>query len=106
MLHSPRLIRCRSQIVYSTDAWVGGALRRVTNAVTIAEAHGSRSAELESLTKRNLAQTIQQALNYGYSIEAVADSASLTIEEVATFADGTSAALSAALATDQAPYYR
>lgn len=78
-------------IMTSAETWVGGALRRVANAVTIAELHGSRTLELESLTKENLEQTIQQALSYGFSEEAVAEAAKMTENEVALFADGSAA---------------
>ena len=66
----------------STDAWVGGALRRVTNAVAIAELHGARSPELESLTRDNIEQAIQQALGHGFAVAAVADAASMSVEDV------------------------
>ena len=34
----------------TTDAWVGGALRRVTNAVAIEQLHGTQSSALKTLT--------------------------------------------------------
>ena len=46
----------------STDAWIGGALRRVTNAVTIRELHGGQSNELDEVTQVSLVEAIQQAL--------------------------------------------
>ena len=76
----------------SDEAWVGGALRRVTNAVTIVELHGGRSPELEVSTRENLEHAIVQALSYGFSVEAVATAASMTPDEVAAIADGSAAA--------------
>lgn len=76
----------------STDAWVGGALRRVTNAVAIAELHGARSPELETLTRQSIEEAIQHALGHGFSVEAVAGAASMTVEQVAEIADGSAAA--------------
>ena len=76
----------------STDAWIGGALRRVANAVTIAELHGGRSDETAALTLLHMAETIQQALGHGFSNEAVAEAASMTVEEVIAIADTSAAA--------------
>ena len=76
----------------STDAWIGGALRRVTNAVTIAERHGGRSSDLQESTQANLAEAIREALRHGFSSEAVSAAAKLTQEEVAAIADGSAAA--------------
>ncbi|RZV42380.1 MAG: hypothetical protein EX269_14965 [Acidimicrobiales bacterium] len=76
----------------STDAWIGSALRRVRNAVTIVELHGDRSVELGELTQFNLSDTIQQALGHGFSMEAVAEAAAMTVEQVAAIADGSAAA--------------
>ena len=69
----------------TTDTWVGGALRRVTNAVAIAELHGGRSDELATITNASIEQAIQQALNYGFSAEAVATAAAMDAEEVESF---------------------
>ena len=79
-------------IMTSTETWVGGALRRVANAVTIAELHGSRNLELELMTKANLEQAIQHAVSYGFSVEAVAEAAKMTEDEVLRIADGSAAA--------------
>ena len=72
----------------STDAWVGGALRRVTNAVKIAELHGGRSDELAEITQECVDQTVRHALSYGYSVEAVAAAAGLDTAEVELVAGG------------------
>jgi len=76
----------------STDAWIGGALRRVANAVTIAELHGHRSEALSELTQVNVDEAIQQALGHGFSRAAVAEAARMTIEEVSAIADTSTAA--------------
>ena len=76
----------------STDAWIGGALRRVTKAVTIADLHGGRTDELGALTQVSITEAIQQALEYGFSVEAVANAAGISTEDVAAIADGTAAA--------------
>lgn len=76
----------------STEAWVGGALRRVKNAVTIVELHGERSTDLEVATRTHLEESIRQALRFGFSVEAVAAAASMTRDEVTAVADGSAAA--------------
>lgn len=76
----------------STDAWVGSALRRVANAVTIAELHGDRSEELAVLTQVNLHESIQQALGHGFSQDAVAAAAGMTTEEVLAISKASAAA--------------
>ena len=76
----------------STDAWIGGALRRVTNAVTIRELHGGQSSELDEVTQVSLVEAIQQALGHGFSLQAVADAAGMTTEEASSLADGSAAA--------------
>ena len=75
-----------------TDAWVGGALRRVTNAAAIAELHGGRSHELGTLAQASLTEAVQHALGHGFSVEAVAVAAGVTDEEVQALADGSAAA--------------
>lgn len=76
----------------STDAWVGGALRRVANAVTIAELYGGRSEELSALTQVSVNEAIQQALGHGFSQDAVAEAAGMTAEEVFAIAEASAAA--------------
>jgi len=76
----------------STDAWIGGALRRVTNAVAIAELHGARSPELDSVTRDNIEEAIHHALGYGFAVEAVASAASMTPEQVSEIAARSAAA--------------
>ena len=66
----------------STDAWIGGAPRRVTNAVTIAELHSGRSEETSALSQVSVNEAIQQALGHGFSQDAVAEAAGMTTEEV------------------------
>ena len=71
----------------SIDTWVGGALRRVSNAVAIAELHGDSSPELGPLTRENVEQAIQQALSYGFSVEAIADAAEMDVADVQRLAN-------------------
>ena len=71
----------------SIDTWVGGALRRVRNAVAIAELHGDRSPELGPLTRENVEQSIQQALSYGFSVEAIADAAEMDVADIQRLAN-------------------
>ena len=72
----------------STDAWVGGALRRVSNAVTIEQLHGPQSFALKTVTRTNVEDAIREALGFGFSRDAVADAASMTVTEVDAIGKG------------------
>lgn len=72
----------------TTDAWVGGALRRVTNAVAIEQLHGTQSSALKTLTRTNVEDAIREALSFGFSLDSVADAASMTATEVAVIGKG------------------